>query len=104
MGPDGICLDADGAIWTQSADTRTHTGRDGDPEGECIRVREGGAVLERFRTDRAMFACMLGGADGRQLFMLAADWQGVENVDDAIGRRTGQILVADAPAAGAGWP
>ena len=64
VGPDGICLDADGAIWTQSADTRTHTGRDGDPEGECIRVREGGEVLERFRTDRAMFACMLGGAAG----------------------------------------
>ena len=104
VGPDGICLDADGAIWTQSADTRTHTGRDGDPEGECIRVREGGEVLERFRTDRAMFACMLGGADGRQLFMLAADWQGVENVDDAVDRRTGQVLVADAPAAGAGWP
>jgi sugar lactone lactonase YvrE len=104
IGPDGITLDADGAVWAQSSDTRTHTGRDGDPEGEFVRVKEGGEVLERIQVDRAGFACALGGPDGRTLFMLAADWRGIENVDDAIARRTGQVLVANAPAPHVGWP
>jgi sugar lactone lactonase YvrE len=104
IGPDGISLDADGAIWTHSADTRTHTGRDDSPEGQCLRVREGGEILQRFELDRAGFACMLGGPDGRTLFMLAADWRGIENVDAAIAARTGQVLVARAPAPGVGWP
>ena len=104
IGPDGICMDADGAIWTGSADTRTHTGRDDSPEGECIRVREGGEVLDRIELDRAGFACMLGGPDRRTLFMLAADWRGIEKVDQAIADRTGQVLTAPAPAAGVGWP
>ena len=84
IGPDGITLDADGAIWAHSADTRTHTGRAGSPEGECVRVREGGEILQRIKLDRAGFACMLGGPDGRTLFMTAADWRGIENVDAAI--------------------
>jgi sugar lactone lactonase YvrE len=104
LGPDGICLDAEGAIWTSSADTRTHTGRAEDPAGECIRVREGGEILQRIPLDRAGFACMLGGPDRRTLFMLAADWRGIENVDEAIASRTGQVLIADAPAPGVGWP
>jgi sugar lactone lactonase YvrE len=104
IGPDSICLDAEGAVWTHSADTRTHTGLDESPEGECIRVREGGEVEERIELDRAGFACMLGGPDRRTLFMLAADWRGIENVDDAIARRTGQVLVTEAPAPGVGWP
>ncbi len=104
IGPDGIVADADGAIWTSSADTRTHTGRPDSPEGEFIRVFEGGEITERIVVDRAGFACTLGGPDRRTLFMLAADWRGIENVDEALAARTGQVLVADAPAAGSGWP
>jgi sugar lactone lactonase YvrE len=104
VGPDGNCLDAEGAIWTQSADTRTHTGRDDSPAGAFVRVREGGEILQTIEVDRAGFACMLGGPDRRTLFMLAAEWRGIENVDQAVADRTGQLLTAPAPAPGVGWP
>ena len=82
----------------------THTGRAADPAGECVRVFEGGEIRERIVLDRAGFACALGGPDRRTLFMLAAEWEGAGNVDEVIARRTGQVLVADAPAPGVGWP
>jgi len=104
IGPDSICLDAEGAIWAQSADTSVHTGRPDSPAGEIIRVREGGEILQRIELDRAGFGCMLGGPEGRTLFMVAAEWWGIEKVDEAVAARTGQVLVADAPAPGAGWP
>jgi sugar lactone lactonase YvrE len=104
VGPDGICLDADGAVWCQAADTRTHTGRPDSAEGACIRVQEGGRVLQRIEHDRAIFAATLGGADRRSLFMLAAEWRGTDGVESALAARTGQVLVVDAPAPGAGWP
>jgi hypothetical protein len=47
---------------------------------------------------------MLGGADGRALFILAAEWRGFEDIERAIGDRTGQVLVAGAPSPRAGWP
>jgi sugar lactone lactonase YvrE len=104
LGPDGICLDADGAVWAQAADTRTHTGRPDSVEGACLRVQEGGAVLQRIEHDRPIFAAMLGGPDRQSLFLLAAEWHGVKGVDEAIAARTGQVLVVDAPARGVGWP
>ena len=94
IGADGICLDADGAIWAQS----------GAMEAAMIRVREGGEILERIELDRSPFASMLGGPDGRTLFILAAEWRGFEEIESAIADRTGQVLVADAPAPHAGWP
>ncbi len=89
---DGICLDAEGAVWTPVRDNA------------CARVREGGEVLQRIELDRSCYACMLGGPDRTTLFMMAAEWRGVEHVDDVIASRTGQVLIADAPAPGAGWP
>jgi sugar lactone lactonase YvrE len=104
IGPDGIVLDAEGAIWTHSTDTRIHTGRDDAPAGECVRVREGGEITDRITLDRDGFANALGGPDGRTLFMGANEWRGIDQVEAAIAARTGRILTAEAPAPHAGWP
>jgi sugar lactone lactonase YvrE len=89
--PDGICVDADGAVWYGDV-----------PNKRCVRVREGGEVLQTIELDRGCFACMLGGVDDRTLFMVATEWTGTANM--ASGPRTGQVLTIDAPASGAGWP
>jgi sugar lactone lactonase YvrE len=93
VGPDGICLDADGAIWTGVGEWGDHL---------MGRVAEGGEVLDRIRLDRECFASTLGGPDGRTLFMLAARWRGLERMFDEP--YTGQVRTADAPASAAGWP
>ncbi len=89
--PDGICLDAEDAVWYGDV-----------PNKRCVRVREGGEVLQTIDLDRGCFACMLGGPDGKTLFIVAQEWSGMESTAD--GERTGQLLTAPAPAAGAGWP
>ena len=89
--PDGICLDAEGAIWYADV-----------PNERCVRVREGGEVLQTIEPDRGCFACMLGGPDGKTLFMVAREWRGMESATEE--ERTGQILTAPAPAARAGRP
>jgi hypothetical protein len=47
---------------------------------------------------------MLGGDDGRTLFMMVADWRGVEHMASLFGSRTGRVLTARAPAPHAGRP
>jgi sugar lactone lactonase YvrE len=89
--PDGICMDSEGAVWYADV-----------PNKHCVRVSQGGQVLQTVELERGCFACMLGGADKRTLFMLAAEWHGFENMLGAP--RTGQVLTVEAPAAGAGWP
>ena len=89
--PDGICLDADNAVWYADV-----------PNKRCVRVHEGGEVLQTVELDRGCFACALGGADRRTLFMMATEWNGPENM--FAEPRTGQVLTLDAPAPGAGWP
>ena len=104
LAPDGICMDAEGAVWVGTAATFAHTRRVGTPAGAVVRVREGGLVLQRIEYDRAIFAAMLGGPDHKTLFLLAAEWRGIEQVNEALAARTGQVLVSQAPVPGAGWP
>jgi len=94
-GGDGICMDAEGAIWCTASD---------HGKAVCARVREGGEVLERFELERAGFACMLGGDDGQTLFLLVAEFPGVERMDTMFRSRTGRVLARRAPAPHAGWP
>jgi sugar lactone lactonase YvrE len=89
--PDGMCLDTEGAVWYADV-----------PNKRCVRVREGGEVMQTIELDRGCFACMLGGIEGTTLFMVAQEWSGMESV--AGGERTGQLLTISAPAPGAGWP
>ena len=69
-----------------------------------MRVAEGGEVLERIQLDRVCFATMLGGPDGRTLFMMANDFMGPDRFDEMLAKRAGQVLVTDASAPHAGWP
>jgi len=88
--PDGICLDAEGAIWVASPTS-----------SEVLRVREGGEVAERIPTGRGAYACMLGGADRKTLYILCAD-----STDPEIcaANRTASIDAVEARVAGAGLP
>jgi sugar lactone lactonase YvrE len=89
--PDGCCLDAEGAIWVASPFT-----------GECLRVREGGEVAERIKASQGVFACMLGGADRRSLYVLTAGT--ADPASNPAVTRTGRIEVARVDAPGAGLP
>jgi sugar lactone lactonase YvrE len=88
--PDGICIDREGAVWY--ADVPNH---------RCVRVREGGEVLQSVELDRGCFACALGGDGGTTLFMVTAKWLGAARMFDEPG--TGQVLCTEAPAPAAGW-
>jgi sugar lactone lactonase YvrE len=87
--PDGICIDAEGAVWFAEV-----------PGHRCVRVREGGEVLQTIISDLGCFACTLGGPHGTTLFVTAAAWP------DAMtpGSRTGQILTTEVSVPRAGWP
>jgi sugar lactone lactonase YvrE len=87
--PDGICIDAEGAVWFAEV-----------PGRRCVRVAEGGEVLQTIACELGCFACMLGGQNGTTLFVTAAAWP------DAMtpGSRTGQILSAEVSVRHAGWP
>ncbi len=89
--PDGICMDAEDAVWYGDV-----------PNRRCVRVREGGEILQTIELDRGCFACVLGGPDSQTLFMVTKEWNGPERMFD--GPPTGQVVTAPAPAPGAGWP
>ena len=88
--PDGICLDADGNAWVANA-----------LAPECVLFAPGGEVLATVATSQNCYACMLGGADGRDLFMVTA---GSSDHSEASAARSGRIEMTRAPSPGAGWP
>ena len=90
--PDGICLDAEGAVWV------------GDyPNSQFLRVREGGEIADRIPTPgRWSVACMLGGQDRRTLYLMTA----VTTMEDFMGRgiADGRIERVRVDVPGAGLP
>ena len=87
--PDGICLDAEGCVWIANP-----------AAPECLRIREGGEVADRVQTTQAAFACMLGGADGKTLFILTAKASG----SAAEQERTGKVEMVQVDVGHAGLP
>ncbi|MCX7176235.1 MAG: SMP-30/gluconolactonase/LRE family protein [Proteobacteria bacterium] len=87
---DGICLDAEGAIWVASP-----------VSAEVLRVREGGAITHRIPIATQGIACMLGGVDRRTLFVLSAPLVGPEA---SLAQRLGRIETVHVDIPGAGLP
>jgi sugar lactone lactonase YvrE len=99
LGPDGICLDTEGAVWTSTGGFAV------------VRVAEGGEVLQRVElgNNRAPFALMLGGTDRRTLYILTAEWRPGDGVTENLrrlteGPRTGEILTMRVLVPGTGRP
>ena len=89
--PDGICVDAEGAVWYATV-----------PGRRCVRVAEGGRVLETVPLDRGGFACVLGGPDRRTLFVTAARWR--PDLPELVPAGSGQVCATPVAVPGAGWP
>jgi len=88
--PDGICLDQESAIWVASPMT-----------GEVLRCCEGGKVTHRVRPKNPAYACMLGGLDGRTLFLCTAESDIPEKLR---AKASGAIEAVQVDVPGAGLP
>lgn len=88
--PDGIALDADGAIWVASPLNK-----------EILRVKRGGAVTDRIQCDSMPIACALGGPGRKTLFVLLSD---SIHPDECREKRSARIDTMEVAIAGAGWP
>jgi sugar lactone lactonase YvrE len=85
---DGICMDAEGAIWYADVGNR-----------HCVRVREGGEVLSTVELDRGAFACALSRGDDPRLFVVGQAWG-----EPGPSQANGQVVAFPAPVPGAGRP
>ena len=88
--PDGICLDANGNVWVANA-----------LAAECVLFAPGGEILATVQTSQNCYACMLGGIDGLDLFIMTAQSSSKHEVSVV---RTGKIELARVDVPGAGWP
>ncbi len=88
--PDGICLDVEGAIWIASP-----------PSREVVRMTQGGSVIDRMSTGQEAIACMLGGEDGRTLFIMTAEGRDPQWCRQ---NKTARILATTVDVPGAGRP
>jgi sugar lactone lactonase YvrE len=90
LAPDGICLCADGTVWVANA-----------MGSECVRVAEGGEILERVTTSQGCFACMLGGEDRLTLYLVTA---ASSDAAKARAERNGALEQVRTSVPGAGRP
>ena len=89
--PDGICFDASGALWYADVGNR-----------HCVRVREGGEVLDTVESDRGAFACALTREGEPLLLVVGQEWGGRVNDESTV--PTGRLVAFEAPEHGDGWP
>ncbi len=94
LGPDGICIDAEGGIWCQTADAANPQDESAGG-GAVVRVLEGGEVTHRVETDLPCFSCALGGPAGRHLFLLCNEFEGVDQLESVLLRRSARIYVTE---------
>src|SRR5580693_1276622 len=90
--PDGICVDAENAVWYAEV-----------PGRRCARVAEGGEELQSVPLDRGGFAGVLGGAEGTTLFITAAEWRGMTDAQ-MVTPGSGQVVTVPVDVPAAGWP
>jgi sugar lactone lactonase YvrE len=90
--PDGICVDAENAVWYAEV-----------PGRRCARVAEGGEELQSVPLDRGGFACVLGGEEGTTLFITAAEWRGMTDAQ-MVAPGSGQVVTVPVDVPAAGWP
>lgn len=89
MFPDGICLDQEGCVWFADAGGNA-----------CVRVAESGELRDRLETDQGVFACTLGGDDGRTLFVMTSTFP----TGGAFNPRPGRIVAHEVNVPGTGSP
>lgn len=79
--PDGLAIDVEGAVWYATV-----------PGKHCVRVREGGEILDVIDVGLGCFACALGDADNQKLFVMAAEWKSMKDISNTL--PVGRVVVA----------
>ena len=88
--PDGICLDEAGGIWVASP-----------VSNEVLRIKEGGEVTDRVKVENQAYACMLGGQDGKTLFIMTSQ---SSHPDECTTQKSAAVEFVTVKHAGAGLP